>query len=96
MSAFALSKQLKIDFNEAEKLLNLFFESFPYIKSFLDKMVNGAKETHIAKSPLDGRIRYLQNIDWDDRKKVKHALNISKNLPVQGELLDKRPSYAYI
>ena len=84
MSAYGLSKQLEIEPSEAKQLLNTFFTSFPYIKKFLKDREKITEDLKCAVSPLDGRIRDLGNIDWDDWRKRGHALNIGKNHPIQG------------
>jgi len=86
MSAFGLSKTLKIEPTEAKRLLNLFFTSFPNIKSFLKERERITQKMRCAISPLDGRLRDLGNIDWDDWRKRGHALNIGKNHPIQGKM----------
>jgi DNA polymerase-1 len=84
LSAYGLAKQLKIEKSEAQKLLNTFFTDFPKIKEFLKERETITKKLKCAISPLDGRIRDLGNIDWDDWRKKGHALNIGKNHPIQG------------
>lgn len=84
MSAFGLAKTLDIDKTEANKLLNAFFTSFPQIKKFLTEREKETRRLKRAVSPLDGRVRDLGNIDWDDWRKRSHALNIGKNHPIQG------------
>ncbi|MBC8551461.1 MAG: hypothetical protein H8D23_17590 [Candidatus Brocadiales bacterium] len=84
MSAYGLSKTLEIEPTEAKQLLNKFFTSFPKIKLFLEERERITKNLKCAVSPLDGRLRDLGNIDWDDWRKRGHALNIGKNHPIQG------------
>ncbi len=84
MSAYGLAKTLKIDKDEAKELLKKFFEAFPNIYSFLKQCEREVAQTKIAVSTLDGRIRNLANMDWDDWRKRSHALNIAKNHPIQG------------
>jgi len=84
LSAYGLAKQLKISPDEGKSLLDSFFKAFPHVHRFLKQMERRALETKIAYSPLDGRIRDLSSVDWDDWRKRKHALNIAKNHPIQG------------
>lgn len=79
-----LASKLKISINEAKDLMTRFFTIFTGIKKCLNELALIAKEKRIAYSSLDGRIRDLGNIDWDDMKKVSHAINIAKNHPFQG------------
>ena len=79
-----LSENLDISYDDARKLMDKYYRTFPEIKSLLDRLVAQARKTHIAKSPLDNRQRDLTTFDWFNRREVSHALNITKNLPFQG------------
>jgi DNA polymerase-1 len=69
---------------EAKTLMNKYFSTFPNIKKVLDQAVSAAKKLKYALSPLDKRRRDLSSFDWDDKRQVSHALNISKNIICQG------------
>lgn len=84
LSAFGLARDLKIDKKEAKQLLNHFFNAFPNIKGFLKEQEKRTVHLKRAVSPLDGRIRDLSSVDWDDWRMRGHALNIGKNHPIQG------------
>ena len=79
-----LAKSLGITIAEAKKLLDKYFTVFPNIKSKLNEFTTLVKNNKYAWSPLDGRRRDFSNIDWDDNRKVSHAVNAAKNLPFQG------------
>jgi DNA polymerase-1 len=84
LTAYGLSKTLKIPKDQAKTLLDTFFKAFPNIKKFLDERARTTRKLKCAVSPLDGRIRSLANVDWDDWRKRKHCENIGKNHPIQG------------
>ena len=79
-----LSENLDISYDDARQLMDKYYRTFPEIKSLLDTLVVQARQTHVAKSPLDNRQRDLTTFDWFNRREVAHALNITKNLPFQG------------
>lgn len=84
MGPGALKASLGITWQEAKDLMNRYFQKFPAISDTLDRFEEQVLETHIAVSPLDGRIVDLSSIDWDNPKHVAHAKNQAKNLPFQG------------
>lgn len=84
MGPGALSASLDIDYREASNLMNKYFQKFPSIDVCLQEFEAQVLETHIARSPLDGRMVDLSAIDWDNPKHVAHAKNQAKNLPFQG------------
>ena len=79
-----LGEQLKISLQEAKDLMAKYFRIFPKIKELMDRLTADAKRRRYALSPLDGRRRDLNNVDWDNPKQVSGAMNQSKNLPFQG------------
>ena len=79
-----LAKSLGITVAEAKKLLDKYFTVFPNIKSKLNEFTTLVRNNKYAWSPLDGRRRDFSSIDWDDNRKVSHAVNAAKNLPFQG------------
>jgi len=79
-----LSTQLKISYDDAKGLLDRYFIVFKNVKKFMDSVVSQVKANKYAYSPLDGRRVYLDDIDWDNKAVVAHAINQAKNLPFQG------------
>lgn len=79
-----LSGQLDIPLDTAADLIKSWYASFPSVKAFLDEVAYNAEVTHQAVSTLDGRIRHLDTMDWDDKGHVAHAKNVAKNMPFQG------------
>lgn len=73
-----------IDYALAKKLIAKYWERFPRVKTFFDERVRYAIEHKCAISPLDGRLRWLTDMDLDDIKSRVHAENIAKNFPLQG------------
>lgn len=79
-----LSTQLKIPYTDARSLMNRYFSVFTNVKKFMDGIVTRVEQEKYALSPLDGRRVYLDEIDWDNKALVAHAINQAKNLPFQG------------
>jgi DNA polymerase I len=73
-----------MDIHQARKLIAAFWQKFPDIKAFFDAMIQYAFKYDCAISPLDGRLRWLKNMDFDNIKDRVHAENICKNFPLQG------------
>ena len=84
MGPSRLADQLGITYQEARGLINKYFQMFPKIKQVLSKFEKQVLDTHVAVSPLDGRIIDLNGIDWDNPGHVAHAKNQAKNFPFQG------------
>ena len=87
MGAFSLSKQLDISEDDAEKLIDKYFKTFPKIKGFLESIGQyGANNGHIRTYKPFRRIRHFEfwkgsNTDKKDMAKIIRA---SKNTPIQG------------
>ena len=86
MGAGRLARNLKITFEEASDLLNMFWNRFPKIRQFLNKMVEDGKNNGYALSPLDNRRRWLVDFNYMIPKQKSHSANICKNMPFQGKI----------
>ena len=61
-SAFGLAQNLKISRTEASEIINSYWEEFPAIKSYMDRVVNEARDQEFVETIL-GRRRYLRDIN---------------------------------
>jgi len=84
IGAGKLAKALGIEVKEAKELMRKYFNTFPAIKTLMDKLAKDAEEKRYAYSPLDGRIINMAHLRWDHQGHKSHALNMAKNLPFQG------------
>ena len=86
-SAYTLSSQLGISLNEAESLIQRYFERFAGVRSFIDKTVNEARENGWV-SLISGRRRKVAGIDSKNRMMREAAQRIAVNTPIQGSAAD--------
>tara|TARA_R110000744_G_scaffold5004_4_gene17670 strand:- start:2635 stop:4536 length:1902 start_codon:yes stop_codon:yes gene_type:complete len=90
-----LSDTLNISIDDAKLLINKYFEAFPSIKGFLDKLGNfGKKYGYIKTFPPYNRKRWFTNWYpkiWDNKSSMMELGSIeraSKNTPIQGASAD--------
>lgn len=87
ISSFGLSQRLKISRSEAKSLIDGYFESFPSVRSFIDRAIASVKETGYAKT-LFGRRRYLPEINAGNATVRANAERNAINAPIQGTSAD--------
>jgi len=83
MKAGRLANEIKVSKDEAKALLEAFWKAFPNIQVKLKELGDLAISTGKAVSPLDGRVRHLGSMDFDDRREKSHAESIAKNMAFQ-------------
>ncbi|MGB0452892.1 MAG: DNA polymerase I [Bacteriovoracaceae bacterium] len=86
-SSFGLAKALKISRKEAKQYIEMYFQRFSAVKSFLDSLKelcerNGYSET------MYGRKRYLPDIRSQNRTVKANAERVAINSPIQGTAAD--------
>ncbi len=87
MSAFGLAKQLGIGRNEAQRYVDLYFERYPGVKAFMDRMRETARETGYVKTVF-GRRLYLPDINHSNAQRRQYAERTAINAPMQGTAAD--------
>ena len=87
MSAYGLSKELKIDVKEAEAIIKRYFSRYPGIKKYVEEMIEFAKE-HGYVTTLVGRKRYIPEIFSPNRSVKELGHRIAVNTPIQGSASD--------
>ena len=85
--AYGLSQSLGIDFHEAKDFINVYFETHPKVKSFIESCIDKAKRTGYACS-LTGRIRPLPEIKSKNPHLRAAAERYAVNTPIQGTQSD--------
>ena len=95
MGPFKLADTLNISKSEAEQLITKYFNAFPNIKEFLDKLGQyGKRNGYIVTMPPFKRRRWFDNWYpkiWNDRSMMSELGSIeraSKNTPIQGSSAD--------
>ncbi len=87
ISAFGLSQRLEIPRKEAKELIDGYFESYPKVKEYMDRVVGKAK-TDGYVSTIFGRRRYLNDIDSRNAVARGLAERNAVNAPIQGSAAD--------
>ena len=87
ISAFGLSQRLDIPRSEARALIEGYFESYPKVKEYMERVVLEARETG-AVTTLFGRKRYLADILSRNAVVRGVAERNAINAPIQGTAAD--------
>ena len=87
LSAFGLAQQLSIGRDEAQELMDAYFERFPGVRSYLYGGVEEARRTGYTET-LTGRRRYLPDLMSENRQRRAMAERMALNAPIQGTAAD--------
>ena len=87
MSAFGLARQLNIPRNEAQKYMDLYFERYPGVLTYMEETRTSAKEKGYV-STVFGRRLYLPDISASNGARRKAAERAAINAPMQGTAAD--------
>ena len=87
ISAFGLSQRLRIPRSEAKALIEGYFDSYPSIKAYMDRVVAEAREKGFVET-IFGRRRYLADIDSRNATARALAERNAINAPIQGTAAD--------
>ncbi|WP_025761570.1 DNA polymerase I [Dyadobacter tibetensis] len=87
ISAFGLSQRLAIPRSEAASIIDAYFEEFPAVKAYMDRIINQAREHGYVETIL-GRRRYLADINSRNATNRGYAERNAINAPIQGSAAD--------
>ncbi len=87
LSAFGLSRQLKITPDEARGQMDAYFTRFGGVRDYLHSVVEDARQTGYTETIM-GRRRYLANLTSDNRNLREMAERAALNAPIQGSAAD--------
>ncbi len=87
ISAFGLAERLNISRGEAKDLIDGYFESFPMVKTYIDKCIDTARQQGYVETLL-GRRRYLADINSRNANVRGYAERNAVNAPIQGTAAD--------
>ncbi|MFA0961858.1 DNA polymerase I [Roseivirga sp. BDSF3-8] len=87
ISAFGLSQRLDIPRGEASDIINAYFEEFPAVKEYMDRVVNDARSQEYVETILNRR-RYLRDINSRNATIRGYAERNAINAPIQGSAAD--------
>ena len=87
LSAYGLSKQLRIGVDEAKALMDTYFERFGAVRDYLEGIVAEARGRGYTET-MYGRRRYLPQLTSDRRQLREMAERAALNAPIQGSAAD--------
>ena len=87
MSAFGLAKQLGIGRGEAQQYVELYFNRYPGVKSFMDATREKARENGFVETVYNRRL-YLPEINARNAARRQYAERTAINAPMQGTAAD--------
>jgi len=87
MSAYGLSKELKISVKEAEEIISRYFKRYPGIKDYIEKTVEFAKKHGFVKT-IAGRKRFVPEVYGSTKAVRELGYRIAVNTPIQGSASD--------
>ncbi|MEX2584243.1 MAG: DNA polymerase I [Gemmatimonadota bacterium] len=84
---FSLAQQLGVSNAEAKEFIDRYFERFPGVRAYLDRMVELARERGYAET-LTGRRRYIPEIKARNFNIRSFGERVATNAPIQGTAAD--------
>lgn len=87
LSAYGLSKQLRISVAQAQALMDDYFSRFGRVRTYLDSLVQEARKEGYTQTIL-GRRRYLPDLNSTNRQAREAAERMALNAPIQGSAAD--------
>ncbi len=87
MSAFGLARQLSIPRGEAQTYIERYFERYPGVKAYMDRIRRQAHDTGYVETVF-GRRLYLPEINSRNVQRRQYAERTAINAPMQGTAAD--------
>ena len=87
MSAHRLSRELGIAYGEAQAFIDRYFDSYPGVRRFMERVLAEARERGYVET-LFGRRRYVPELNARARNVREAAERVAFNMPVQGTAAD--------
>lgn len=87
LSAYGLSRSLVIPVDEAQGLMDGYFDRFGGVRDYLTGVVEQATKDGYT-STIMGRRRYLPDLTSSNRQRRENAKRVALNAPIQGSAAD--------
>jgi len=87
ISVFGLAERMNVDRKEAKELIDGYFETYPQVKSYMDKSIQVARE-HGYVETIFHRKRFLPDINSRNTVVRGYAERNAINAPIQGSAAD--------
>ena len=87
MSAFGLAKQLDVPRGEAQQYIDLYFDRYPGVRDYMERIREQARERGYVETVF-GRRLYLPEINSRNVQRRQYAERSAINAPMQGTAAD--------
>jgi len=87
MSAFGLAKQIDVTRKEAQQYIDLYFERYPGVKTFMEQTREDARDKGYVETVF-GRRLYVPDIKASNMQRRQYAERTAINAPMQGTAAD--------
>jgi DNA polymerase-1 len=87
MSAFRMSRDLKIPRKDAETFIQTYFQRYSGVDAFIKRTIKEAEESGYVQT-MDRRRRYLPRINSRNKTEKRAEERIAVNTPIQGSAAD--------
>ncbi len=87
ISAYGLAQQLGIEPEEAQSIIDRYFERFPKVRDYIERTLTFARQNQFVRTLMNRR-RFLPDIDSPDQRIREAAQRAAINTPVQGTSAD--------
>ena len=87
ISSFGLSNDLSISVSEAKQYIDSYFHTYPKIKTFLDNLVQSAKDKGYSET-ISGRKRPMPDLSSKNFRLRSFGERVAMNAPIQGTAAD--------
>ncbi|MFH1212974.1 MAG: DNA polymerase I [Candidatus Neomarinimicrobiota bacterium] len=84
---FRMSEELGIPRGEAIRLIEQYFRTYPGINDYIVSTIDFARQNSFVKT-LAGRLRYVPDINSENRNIREAAERVAINMPIQGTAAD--------
>ncbi len=87
ISGFGLAKNIRVSRKEADTFIETYFQKYPGVKDYVEKLIEEARKTGEAKTMM-GRVRKLPDLHSRNFTLRSFAERMARNTPVQGTAAD--------
>lgn len=87
IGSFSLAKDLNISRKEAEEYMNIYFERYPNIKSYLEKVIDDTRLRGYVLTILNRR-RFIPELNSSNKIIMASGERLASNAPIQGSAAD--------
>ena len=87
LSAFGLSRQLKISLKEAKLFIEQYFSLYKNVKTYMEETIENAREVGYTTTLMNRR-RYLPDLGSKNKQAREAAERVAINSPIQGSAAD--------